>query len=194
MAPALVTAADIMTIDLDGKAGCRQSRPRPMLERFIHSEIYRARPDVMAVVHSHSPAVIPFGIVPGATLKAGLAHGRASSATARRCSKSATPPARRSDMLVRTPELGDSARESALTRSISCLMRGHGSTVAGRRRCARPSTARSTPNVERQAAIGRAALGQPDLSHARGAGGAARANDAAIDRAWHLWNAPSGEG
>jgi ribulose-5-phosphate 4-epimerase/fuculose-1-phosphate aldolase len=32
------------------------------IERFIHGEIYKARPDVNAVVHSHSPAVIPFGV------------------------------------------------------------------------------------------------------------------------------------
>ncbi len=36
---------------------------RPYLERFIHGEIYRARPDAVAVVHSHSPSVIPFGAV-----------------------------------------------------------------------------------------------------------------------------------
>src|SRR5437660_11786405 len=60
MAPALVTAADIVEFDLAGSpidAGGRAV----YLERFIHGEIYRARPDVGAVVHSHSHAVIPFG-------------------------------------------------------------------------------------------------------------------------------------
>ena len=60
LAPALVTADDIVEYDLDGNP----IRPAPgfthFLERFIHAEIYRARPDVNAVVHSHSPAVIPF--------------------------------------------------------------------------------------------------------------------------------------
>ncbi|HEY4204529.1 MAG TPA: class II aldolase/adducin family protein [Xanthobacteraceae bacterium] len=60
LAPALVTADDIVEYDLDGNP----IRPRPgfthFLERFIHAEIYRARADVNAVVHSHSPAVIPF--------------------------------------------------------------------------------------------------------------------------------------
>lgn len=61
VAPALVTAADILEYDLD-------SNPIPAThqdlyrERFIHGEIYKARPDVMAVVHSHSPAVIPFSV------------------------------------------------------------------------------------------------------------------------------------
>src|SRR6185436_8733983 len=47
MAPALVTRADIMRFDQDGSA-VRDTRT-PYLERFIHAEIYRARPDVMAV-------------------------------------------------------------------------------------------------------------------------------------------------
>ena len=67
MAPALVGADDILAFDLDGKP-LGDSRP-PYLERFIHGEIYRARPDVMAVVHSHSPCVIPFGVVQGASLR-----------------------------------------------------------------------------------------------------------------------------
>ncbi len=59
MAPALVTAADIMEFDLDSNPIDPRGRT-PYLERFIHGEIYRVRPDVMAVVHSHSPAVLPF--------------------------------------------------------------------------------------------------------------------------------------
>src|SRR5271163_541925 len=59
IAPALVTAADIMEFGLDGDP--LDARGRAVyLERFIHSEIYRARPDAGAVVHSHSPAVVPF--------------------------------------------------------------------------------------------------------------------------------------
>ena len=61
LAPALVTADDIMEFDLDGNAVDARGRSL-FLERFIHSEIYQARPDVMAVVHAHSPGVIPFTI------------------------------------------------------------------------------------------------------------------------------------
>ncbi|HTB01013.1 MAG TPA: class II aldolase/adducin family protein [Bradyrhizobium sp.] len=61
LAPALVTADDIMEFDLDGNAVDARGR-QVFLERFIHSEIYKARPDVMAVVHTHSPGVIPFGV------------------------------------------------------------------------------------------------------------------------------------
>src|SRR5436305_1294994 len=61
LAPALVTADDIMEFDLDGNAVDARGRA-VFLERFIHSEIYRARPDVMSVVHTHSPGVIPYTI------------------------------------------------------------------------------------------------------------------------------------
>jgi ribulose-5-phosphate 4-epimerase/fuculose-1-phosphate aldolase len=59
-APELVTAADLMVLDLDCNPVERDSREPPYLERFIHGEIYRTRPEVMAIVHSHAPAVIPF--------------------------------------------------------------------------------------------------------------------------------------
>ena len=61
VAPATVTADDIVEVDYDGTVHDAAGR-RSYLERFIHSEIYKARPDVMAIVHSHSPAIIPFGV------------------------------------------------------------------------------------------------------------------------------------
>ena len=59
MAPALVTAADIIEYDLDSTAVTPSARTG-YLERFIHGETYRARPDVRAVVHCHTPSLIPF--------------------------------------------------------------------------------------------------------------------------------------
>ncbi|HVQ15648.1 MAG TPA: class II aldolase/adducin family protein, partial [Vicinamibacterales bacterium] len=61
MAPELVTAADILEYDLDGNAIDARDRTS-YLERFIHSEIYRVRPDVRAVVHNHAPSLIPFSV------------------------------------------------------------------------------------------------------------------------------------
>lgn len=61
LAPQMVQADDIMEFDLD----CNAVDPRGrngFIERFLHGEIYRARPDVMAVAHSHSPSVIAFGL------------------------------------------------------------------------------------------------------------------------------------
>ena len=67
-APALVSAEDIMEFDLDSNPVDPRDR-RVFLERFIHGQAYRARPDVNAVVHSHSPTVIPFSVT-GEPLKA----------------------------------------------------------------------------------------------------------------------------
>ena len=61
LAPAPVNPLDIMEYDLDSNPVDPKGRTS-VLERFIHGEIYKARPVVKAVIHSHSPAVIPFGI------------------------------------------------------------------------------------------------------------------------------------
>ena len=62
LAPALVTPDDIIEYDLNSQA-CNAAGRASFLERFIHGAVYKARPDVMAVVHSHSPSVVPFGLV-----------------------------------------------------------------------------------------------------------------------------------
>jgi HCOMODA/2-hydroxy-3-carboxy-muconic semialdehyde decarboxylase len=62
MAPALVTPDDIIEYNLDSEP-CNANGRGSFLERFIHGEIYKARPDINSVVHSHSPSVIPFGLV-----------------------------------------------------------------------------------------------------------------------------------
>ena len=63
IAPELVTADDIIEFDLESVAIDSKGYSF-YLERFIHGEIYKARPDVQAVVHNHTPAVISFGIGP----------------------------------------------------------------------------------------------------------------------------------
>src|SRR5262245_1540770 len=63
IAPELITAADILEFDLDSNPIDARGR-RLYIERFIHGEIYKARPDVKSVVHNHSPALIPFGVAP----------------------------------------------------------------------------------------------------------------------------------
>jgi HCOMODA/2-hydroxy-3-carboxy-muconic semialdehyde decarboxylase len=126
VAPELVTAEDILEFDLDSNAVDPRGR-KLYLERFIHGEIYKARPDVKAVVHHHSPAVIPFGVtnVPlrpifhmAAFVGLGVPVFEIRDA------------AGMTDMLVRTPELG-----RALARTVgdkpAALMRGHGAVVVG---------------------------------------------------------------
>ncbi len=58
-APVLVTAAAITEYDLESNP-VTDTSVTGYTERFIHGEIYKARPDVMAVVHCHCPEVIPF--------------------------------------------------------------------------------------------------------------------------------------
>src|SRR5258708_13489430 len=60
-APAMVAIEDIMEFDLDSNPVDQRDR-RMFLERFIHGSAFKARPDVNAVVHSHSPTVIPFSV------------------------------------------------------------------------------------------------------------------------------------
>lgn len=57
LAPSHITTGDIQRFNLEGET--EDNRPS-YLERYIHSEIYKARPDVNCVLHSHSPAVLPY--------------------------------------------------------------------------------------------------------------------------------------
>src|SRR6266852_7000660 len=126
LAPALVTAADIMQFDLHGNAVGNSGRS-VFLERFIHGEIYKARPDVMAVVHSHSPGVIPFTVtqVPlrpmfhnAAFLGAGVPVWEIRKDFGE------------TDMLVRDAARGKSLAAMLGDKSV-VLMRGHGDVTVG---------------------------------------------------------------
>ena len=66
-APELIEAGDLMAFEIDGTPVDPRGR-KPYAERFIHGAMYEARPETMAVVHSHSPSVIPFGVT-GAKLR-----------------------------------------------------------------------------------------------------------------------------
>lgn len=60
LAPSMITKDDFLRFNLDGET--TDNRPS-YLERYIHSEIYKARPDVQCVLHTHSPAVLPYCFV-----------------------------------------------------------------------------------------------------------------------------------
>jgi ribulose-5-phosphate 4-epimerase/fuculose-1-phosphate aldolase len=125
LAPALVTAADLMEHDADSEPV--KDKRKGFLERYIHGEIYRARPEVMAVVHSHSPSVIPFGVT---RTKLRPVYHMGSFLW------SGTPvfDIRRvreeNDLLIRDIPLGK-ALAGALGGCNCVLMRGHGMTVIG---------------------------------------------------------------
>jgi HCOMODA/2-hydroxy-3-carboxy-muconic semialdehyde decarboxylase len=123
-----VTADDLICFGPDGEP--LDARGRPVyLERFIHSEIFRARPEVMSVVHSHSPSVVPFGVVRDVKL-CPICHMSGFLAPAAPVFEIRDTAGPASDMLIRDRRLGE-----ALARSLgphaAVLMRGHGSTVVG---------------------------------------------------------------
>jgi HCOMODA/2-hydroxy-3-carboxy-muconic semialdehyde decarboxylase len=125
-APALVTAADLMELDVDSEPLAGDAR-KGFIERYIHGEIYRSRPDVMAVVHSHAPSVIPFGITktklrPVYHMGAFLWLG-APVWDIRKVREE-------NDLLVRDRALGK-ALAGTLGNCNCVLMRGHGVTVVG---------------------------------------------------------------
>lgn len=126
VAPALVTPADIMEYDLDSEP-CNAEGRKSFLERFIHGEIYKARPDVMSVVHSHSPSVVPFGLV-GKPMQA-MFHNAAFLAEGVpvfdiREKFGAT------DMLVGNGDKGVALAEALGAKHV-CMMRAHGSVACG---------------------------------------------------------------
>jgi len=126
IAPALVTPSDIIEYDLDSNP-CNANGRGSFLERFIHGEIYKARRDVMSVVHSHSPSVVPFGLV-GVPMRA-MFHNAAFIAAGVpvfdiRDRFGAT------DMLVSDGAKGVALAESMGSRDI-VLMRAHGSVACG---------------------------------------------------------------
>jgi ribulose-5-phosphate 4-epimerase/fuculose-1-phosphate aldolase len=125
-APAIITAADIMEYDLDSNPVDQAGRLM-YIERFIHGEIYKARPDVNAIVHSHSPTVIPFSVTtvklrPICHMSAFLKE-EVPNFEIRDCDGM-------TDLLIRNAKHGGGLAK-ALGASNVALMRGHGSVCVG---------------------------------------------------------------
>jgi ribulose-5-phosphate 4-epimerase/fuculose-1-phosphate aldolase len=182
MAPALVTAADVMEFDLDSNPVDPRGRA-VYLERFIHGEIYKARPDVMAVVHSHSPAVLPFAntkvvLKPMNHIAGFLGSGppvfeiRGTAGDA-------------SDMLIRTAGIGKALAKS-LGSSQILLMRGHGSVAAAqsvKHVVFRAVYTEVNARTEAQAL----SIGKPIFLNEKEAAAAMKTNDGLVERPWALW-------
>jgi ribulose-5-phosphate 4-epimerase/fuculose-1-phosphate aldolase len=182
LAPALVTADDIMEFDLDGNAIDPRGRG-VFLERFIHSEIYKARPDVMAVVHTHSPGVVPFGISqvglrPVFHNAAFLAVGVPVWDIRKEFGET--------DMLVRNGAIGKSLA-AALGDKPVVLMRGHGDAAVG------PSVKMAVfrayyTDVDAKLQAQAIGLGGDVNYLTPGEGAKADAvNAVVLDRIWNLW-------
>ena len=183
LAPQLVTDADLQEYGPDSEP-IGDTR-KPYLERFLHGEIYKQRPDVIAIVHSHADSVIPFGISRTALkpvyhmasfLWSGvpvfdIRHVRDDN-----------------DLLIRDTYLG-----TALARSLGkcdcVLMRGHGMTVVGG---TLPEVVfrsiYTQTNAKLQTLAGQLEGPIEFLSDAEGKLATAT-NHATIERPWELWKA-----
>jgi ribulose-5-phosphate 4-epimerase/fuculose-1-phosphate aldolase len=127
-APALITRADILELDMNANP-IMPNAPRTNGERFIHSEIYKARLDVQSVIHAHTMAVIPFGLA-GTPLRPVVAQaGFLPLETPLFDNREANgAAAKERGILVRNAMLG-AALAKKLGNNPVVLMRGHGMTV-----------------------------------------------------------------
>ena len=182
LAPALVTAADLMELGPDSEPVPGEKR-KAFLERYIHGEIYRVRPEVQAIVHSHSPSVIPFGVTKTKLRPiyhmAGFLWSGAPVFEIRSTKVD-------NDLLIRDRSLG-SALSSSLGNCACVLMRGHGMTVVGE---SVPEAVFRSIYTEMNARLQLQAtqLEGPIefLSDAEGRG-ATKMNRGTLERPWELW-------
>jgi ribulose-5-phosphate 4-epimerase/fuculose-1-phosphate aldolase len=128
IAPAQVTAADIIEYDLDSNPADKREMRSGYQERFIHGEIYAARPDVMSVVHCHAASLIPFGITRVALRPV---YHNSSFVGEGVPIFEIRETAGDTDMLVRNAELAK-ALAATLKTKPAALMRGHGAVIVGK--------------------------------------------------------------
>ncbi len=184
MASARVTPSDIMEFGLDGEPIDPQGRSA-YLERFIHSSVYKSHPDVHAVIHSHSPSVIPFGVtkVPlraiyhmGAFLGEGVPvfeiRDKFGDATS---------------MLITNAEMGDALADDLGANSV-VLMRGHGNVVvAPSLKLAVFRAVYTELNARLEAEALSLGGGAVNFLTRQECETATKVSYAVVDRAWDLW-------
>lgn len=182
MAPALVTVDDIVEVDLDGHVHDAQDR-RTYVERFIHSAIYKARPEVMSIIHSHSPAVIPFGVT-GARLRP-ICHMSGFLGAVTPVFEIRHSAGESTDLLIRNQALGEALAQTLGTSNVA-LMRGHGSVTVGtsiQQAVFRGIYTESNARLQMQAAQ----LGAIEFLTEGEAQATSDMNDMHLDRPWQMW-------
>lgn len=182
LAPALVTADDIMEFTLES-GSCDARGRTPFIERYLHGEIYRRRPDVMAIAHGHSPSVIPFGLV--STPLLATYHNAAFLAAGVpvfdiRTRFGAT------DIVINSSERGAALAEALGDKAV-LLLRAHGFVAVG------PSVPTAvfraifteiSARVQLQAAVLGGPIAALDAEEGRKADAV---NLATVGRSWELW-------
>jgi ribulose-5-phosphate 4-epimerase/fuculose-1-phosphate aldolase len=186
-APGRVGAEDIMEFDLDAKPIDQRGRPI-YSERFIHSEVYKARGDVTAVIHSHSPTVIPFSVTQ-VPLRA--VHNTASFLAAGVPVFEMRRVAGMSNNLVTDAMRGRALAETLGDRPVA-LLRGHGNVVVGpdlRRTVARAIYTEVNARMLLQAVMlgGPITFIDPEENKLIEAGRGAQITGHSVDRVWQMW-------
>ena len=190
VAPATVTANDILEIDYEGDVQDDAGR-RSYIERFIHSEIYKLRPDVNAIVHSHSPAIIPFGVT-RAMLRP-ICHMSGFLGFSTPIFEIRDTAGENNDMLVKSAKLGKALAQSLGEHSFA-LMRGHGSvTVADSIKLvvARSIWAEMNARLQTEAMRLAQMTGDDSVNYLTPgeAEGSMTINETVVDRPWDFWKA-----
>ena len=182
MAPALVSLEDLVICNLDGEV-VSPSGARTYVERFIHSEIYKARSDIHSVVHSHSPAVIPFSVT-GARLRP-ICHMSGFLGASVPVYEIRHDLGETSDLLIRNQTLGRSLAK-VLGKGAVALMRGHGSVTVGcsiKQAVFRAIYTESSARLQMEAAR----LGEINFLTDSEAQATSEMNDLHLDRPWEMW-------
>ena len=183
MAPGLVQVTDILDHDLDGHP-VSEPEARVFLERFIHAEIYRRRPDVMAIVHSHAPEVIPFTVVKSRPLRpichmCGFLDALPSTFD---IANFAGPD---SNLLIGNADLGRAFSDHLGDANLA-LMRGHGFTAVGTTLA--QAVFRSVyTGLNSRLQMSALQLGDPQYLTPGEAVACDHATNSQVDRAWSLW-------
>jgi HCOMODA/2-hydroxy-3-carboxy-muconic semialdehyde decarboxylase len=125
--PELVAPADVLEFTMDSKPVSPTEEGSLYGERVIHSAIYKARPDVNAVCHHHSSAILPYCIADVPLVP--VYHQGATMGFDVPVWDSRTEFGN-TNLMVVTPEEGDSLAR-ALGAHWMVLMRRHGATVVG---------------------------------------------------------------
>ena len=187
MAPGLVTTKDILAYDLEGTPIDAAGRA-VYLERFIHAAIYRARPDVKAVVHSHSPSLIAFSVT-GTSLRP--VYHLSSFLGAGTPIFDIRDAAGMTDMLIRDNHLGDALAKVLADKSVA-LMRGHGAVVIGN--SVQQAVYRLIyTDINARVQMDAARLGTITFLSPEEAAKSAAMLDAQVPRAWELWKSRIGK-
>ncbi|WP_448955218.1 class II aldolase/adducin family protein [Labrys neptuniae] len=183
MAPGRVAAEDIIEFTLDGDAINAEGR-RVYLERFIHGEIYRRRPDVIAVVHSHSHSIVPLSVSKSTRLRA-LFHMAGFIGQAAPVFEIREAGGDSTDLLISNNALGRALAEQFDASDI-VLMRGHGSTVVAQ---SLPQAVYRAIYAELNARYQLEASRLGDVTYlSEGEGRTAAQNiEAQVHRPWDLW-------